>query len=200
MFKEKKQHQAEAEEITDAADVIADEENTLADAEAEIVENEAETPEAEETEEVDEAEQLRKQLEEQENKYLRLLADYDNFKRRSIKEREAAEKFRSQSLLVDLLPVLDNFERALAIEAKGDEAASLMKGVQMVHSSLLDAVKREGLEEVKALGEAFDPHVHQAVMQEKDESAEPGTVLQELQKGYTLKGRILRPAMVKVNE
>ena len=200
MFKEKKQHQAEAEEITDAADVIADEKNTLADAEAEIVENEADTPEVEETEEVDEAEQLRQQLEEQENKYLRLLADYDNFKRRSIKEREAAEKFRSQSLLSDLLPVLDNFERAIAIEAKGDEAVSLMKGVQMVHSSLLEAVKREGLEEVKALGEAFDPHVHQAVMQEKDESAEPGTVLQELQKGYALKGRILRPAMVKVNE
>jgi molecular chaperone GrpE len=200
LFKENKQHQAEAEEVTDAAEVIEEDQNTLADAEAEIVDNEADATESEETEEVDETEQLRQQLEEQQNKYLRLLADYDNFKRRSVKEREAAEKFRSQVLLVDLLPVLDNFERALAIEAKGEEAASLMKGVQMVHSSLLEAVKREGLEEIKALGEVFDPHVHQAVMQEKDESAEPGAVLQELQKGYSLKGRILRPAMVKVNE
>lgn len=203
MFKEKKQHQAEAEDITEAADVSEEEKSTLADAEAEIVDDGSEATGSEETEEiveVDEAEQLRQQLEEQQNKYLRLLADYDNFKRRSVKEREAAEKFRSQSLLSDLLPVLDNFERALAVQAKGDEAVSLMKGVQMVHSSLLEAVKREGLEEVKALGEPFDPHFHQAVMQEKDDSAEPGTVLQELQKGYALKGRILRPAMVKVNE
>ncbi|MFN4213151.1 MAG: nucleotide exchange factor GrpE, partial [Microgenomates group bacterium] len=87
-----------------------------------------------------------------------------------------------------------------AVEAKSDDAISIMKGVEMVQKSLLEAVKREGLEEVEAVGEPFDPNFHQAVMQEKDENAEPGTVLQELQKGYTLKGRVLRPAMVKVNE
>ncbi|QHJ71517.1 MULTISPECIES: nucleotide exchange factor GrpE [Planococcaceae] len=148
----------------------------------------------------DEVSMLKDELEAEQNKYLRLLADYDNFKRRTQKDREISAKFRSQSLLTDLLPVLDNFERALAVEAKSEDAVSIMKGVEMVQKSLLEAVKREGLEEIKAVGEPFDPNFHQAVMQEKDEDAEPGTVLQELQKGYTLKGRVLRPAMVKVNE
>ncbi|PSL41222.1 molecular chaperone GrpE [Planomicrobium soli] len=169
-------------------------EAAVTDVDTEITEEQP----AEETK--DEAAALRKELEAEQNKYLRLLADYDNFKRRVVKDRQDAEKFRAQSILSDLLPVLDNFERALSVEVKSDEAISLQKGLEMVRSTLLEAVKREGLEEIKAVGEAFDPHVHQAVMQEKDESAESGTVLQELQKGYSLKGRVLRPAMVKVNE
>ncbi|PKH08392.1 nucleotide exchange factor GrpE [Planomicrobium sp. MB-3u-38] len=156
--------------------------------------------ESNETEGEDEVSVLKDELEAEQNKYLRLLADYDNFKRRTQKDREISAKFRSQSLLTDLLPVLDNFERALAVEAKSEDAVSIMKGVEMVQKSLLEAVKREGLEEITAVGEPFDPNFHQAVMQEKDDDAEPGTVLQELQKGYTLKGRVLRPAMVKVNE
>ncbi|WP_167399204.1 nucleotide exchange factor GrpE [Planococcus maitriensis] len=149
---------------------------------------------------VDEATELQAQLEEEQNKYLRLLADYDNFKRRTKKDQELAKQFRSQSLLTDLLPVLDNFDRALAVEAKSEESASLLKGLEMVKKSLIDAVTAEGLEEIKAVGEPFDPHFHQAVIQENDPDSEPGTVLQELQKGYTLNGRVLRPAMVKVNE
>ncbi|XKE96135.1 nucleotide exchange factor GrpE [Metaplanococcus flavidus] len=156
--------------------------------------------ESNENEGEDEVSVLKDELEAEQNKYLRLLADYDNFKRRTQKDREISAKFRSQSLLTDLLPVLDNFERALAVEAKSEDAVSIMKGVEMVQKSLLEAVKREGLEEIPAVGEPFDPNFHQAVMQEKDDDAEPGTVLQELQKGYTLKGRVLRPAMVKVNE
>lgn len=149
---------------------------------------------------VDEKAELQAQLEEEQNKYLRLLADYDNFKRRTKKDQELAKQFRSQSLLTDLLPVMDNFDRALAVEAKSEESASLLKGLEMVKKSLADAVAAEGLEEIKAVGEPFDPHFHQAVMQESDADSEPGTVLQELQKGYTLNGRVLRPAMVKVNE
>src|SRR5690606_14945026 len=102
--------------------------------------------------EVDETAALKEELEAEQNKYLRLLADYDNFKRRSQKDRQDAEKFRSQSLLVDLLPVLDNFDRALSVETKSEESASLLKGVEMVQKSLIEAVKREGLEEIKALG------------------------------------------------
>ncbi len=161
---------------------------------------ESRNDESNENEGEDEVSVLKDELEAEQNKYLRLLADYDNFKRRTQKDREISAKFRSQSLLTDLLPVLDNFERALAVEAKSEDAVSIMKGVEMVQKSLLEAVKREGLEEIPAVGEPFDPNFHQAVMQEKDDDAEPGTVLQELQKGYTLKGRVLRPAMVKVNE
>lgn len=166
----------------------------------------AEAKEAETTEEVvlDENEMKIKELEEklaeEENRYLRLRADYDNMLRRQKLDREAAEKFRAQSLLTDLLPVLDNLERALQVEVTSEDATSLYKGVEMVYRQFLDAANREGLEVIAAEGEAFDPNVHQAVMQEQDSEKEAGTVLRELQKGYLLKDRVLRPAMVSVNE
>ena len=192
MFKEKEPQQTE-EELTNAEN----EQDTDAVEETANVEAQAEQAE---TQEVDETEALREELEAEQNKYLRLLADYDNFKRRNQKDKQDAEKFRAQSLLSDLLPVMDNFERALSVEVKSEEAAAMLKGLQMVQKSLHEAVQREGLEEIKSVGEPFDPNVHQAVMQEKDEEAVPGSVLMELQKGYTLKGRVLRPSMVKVNE
>ncbi|QMT19006.1 nucleotide exchange factor GrpE [Planococcus maritimus] len=185
-------------------DAAQQEKQDAVDRTAETVDAEPATAEsadqAQADEPVDEKAELQAQLEEEQNKYLRLLADYDNFKRRAKKDQELAKQFRSQSLLTDLLPVLDNFDRALAVEAKSEESASLLKGLEMVKKSLADAVTAEGLEEIKAVGEPFDPHFHQAVMQESDADSEPGTVLQELQKGYTLNGRVLRPAMVKVNE
>ena len=193
----KTEEQDMAEEVEEKAKApVAEEETEFADTETPEVDLSAE----QEEETVDEAEELRKQLEAEQNKYLRLLADYDNFKRRTQIDKDLANKFRSQSLLSDILPVLDNFERALSLQTTSEESASVMKGVEMVQKSLIEAVSREGLEEIKAVGEPFDPNFHQAVMQEKDDSAEPGIVLQELQKGYILKGRVLRPAMVKVNE
>ena len=193
----KTEEQDMAEEVEEKAKApVAEEETEFADTETPEVDLSAE----QEEETVDEAEELRKQLEAEQNKYLRLLADYDNFKRRTQIDKDLANKFRSQSLLSDILPVLDNFERALSLQTTSEESASVMKGVEMVQKSLIEAVSREGLEAIKAVGEPFDPNFHQAVMQEIDDSAEPGTVLQELQKGYILKGRVLRPAMVKVNE
>jgi len=123
-----------------------------------------------------------------------------NYKRRVQLDKAADYKYRAQSVLTDILPVLDNFERALAVETTSEEAASLVKGVDMVYRTLLEAVKKEGLEAIEAEGVAFDPNFHQAVMQEQDDSKESGVVLQELQKGYKLKDRVLRPSMVKVNE
>lgn len=144
--------------------------------------------------------ELEEKLKEEENRYLRLLADYDNMKRRNQLDREAAEKYRAQKLLTDLLPVLDNFERALQVEVSSEDAAALYKGIDMVYRSLIDAAKQEGLEAIPAQGEAFDPNIHQAVMQEADSEKESGIVLRELQKGYKLKDRVLRPSMVSVNE
>ncbi len=192
----KTEEHAAAEEVEVKEPVSETETEELADTETPEIDSSTE----EDEESVDEAEELRKQLEAEQNKYLRLLADYDNFKRRTQKDKEIANKFRSQSLLSDILPVLDNFERAMTVTTNSEESASLLKGLEMVQKSLIEAVSREGLEEIKAVGEPFDPNFHQAVMQEKDDSADPGTVLQELQKGYMLKGRVLRPAMVKVNE
>lgn len=154
----------------------------------------------EEVEEVDELTLARQELEEETNKFIRLRADFENYKRRVQLDKEADYKYRAQSVLTDILPVLDNFERALAVQTTSEEAASLVKGVDMVYRTLLDAVLKEGLEPIESEGVPFDPNFHQAVMQEKDDSKEAGTVLLELQKGYKLKDRILRPAMVKVNE
>ncbi|MBG9452654.1 protein GrpE [Lysinibacillus sphaericus] len=144
--------------------------------------------------------ELQAKLDDEESRHLRLRADFDNIRRRNQLDREAAEKYRAQTLLSDLLPVIDNFERALQVEATSEETASIVKGIEMVYRSLIEATEKEGLQIIKAEGEQFDPNVHQAVMQEQDSEKESGVVLRELQKGYMLKDRVLRPTMVSVNE
>ncbi|ESU30604.1 hypothetical protein G3A_20995 [Bacillus sp. 17376] len=142
---------------------------------------------------------LEGKLEEADNRYLRLQADFDNFRRRSRIELEASAKYRAQSIISDLLPAIDNFERALKMEVDNEQAKSLKQGVEMVYRSLLDALKNEGVEVIEAVGKEFDPHLHQAVMQAEEENFGPNIVVEEFQKGYMLKDRIIRPAMVKVN-
>ena len=161
--------------------------------------------EEEQTEEVevsadDELQKLRAEIDEKENKYLRLHADFENYKRRALLDQQALTTYRAQSLVTDLLPVLDNFERALQVETTDEQTASLKQGMEMVYRQLVEAVKKEGVEEIPALGEQFDPNFHQAVMQESDASKPSNEVLQEFQKGYKLKDRVIRPSMVKVNE
>lgn len=181
-------------------------EETEKQTEVEVAEqtNETSTESSEETlteeqykEKIDE---LEAKLVEEENRFLRLRADFDNMRRRQQLDKEAAEKYRSQNILTDLLPVLDNFERALQVEITSEDAVALHKGIEMVYNSLLEATKKEGLELIPAIGEPFDPNVHQAVMQEQDADKESGIILKELQKGYKLKDRVIRPSMVSVNE
>jgi molecular chaperone GrpE len=144
--------------------------------------------------------ELQAKLDETENKMLRAQADFDNFKRRSRLDQEAAQKYRAQSLVSEIIPALDNFERALQIEADNDQTKSLLQGVNMVYNQLVQALKNEGVEAINSVGEQFDPHLHQAVMQIEDENYESNSVVEELQKGYKLKDRVIRPAMVKVNQ
>jgi molecular chaperone GrpE len=144
--------------------------------------------------------ELEGKLQEMEHRYLRLHADFDNFRRRTRLEFEAAEKYRAQSLVTDILPALDNFERALKIEAEDEKAKSILQGMEMVYRSLVEALKKEGVEVIEAVGKPFDPYLHQAVMQVEDSNYEPNTVVEELQKGYKLKDRVIRPAMVKVSQ
>jgi len=146
------------------------------------------------------AAELEVKLAEMEQRYLRLYADFENFRRRARQEMEAAEKYRAQSLASDLLPVLDNFERALKIETENEQAKSILQGMEMVYRSLLDALRKEGVEAIEAVGKPFDPYLHQAVMQTDEGGYEPNMVVEELQKGYKLKDRVLRPAMVKVSQ
>ncbi|MCD8501261.1 MAG: nucleotide exchange factor GrpE [Bacillaceae bacterium] len=143
---------------------------------------------------------LEQQVNELNNRLLRVQADYDNFRRRSREEKEAASKYRAQSLIEDLLPVLDNFDRALNVNVESEETKSLLQGVEMVYRQLNDALKNEGLTLIESVGQSFDPYYHQAVMQVESDEHESNQVVEELQKGYQLKDRVIRPAMVKVNQ
>ncbi|MFJ7184129.1 nucleotide exchange factor GrpE [Lysinibacillus xylanilyticus] len=189
-------------ETTENKDLVQEEKDLQAEnvvEETEVVEEQKTELTIEEQYEAKLAE-LQAKLDDEESRHLRLRADFDNMRRRNQLDREAAEKFRAQSLLSDLLPVIDNFERALQVEASSEETASIVKGIEMVYRSLIEATEKEGLQVIKAEGEQFDPNVHQAVMQEQDSEKEAGVVLRELQKGYMLKDRVLRPTMVSVNE
>lgn len=143
---------------------------------------------------------LEAQLDEKENRYLRLQADFDNSRRRARMDYDAAQKYRAQSLVTDILPVLDNFERALNIETENEETKSVLQGMDMIYRSLLEALKKEGAEPIEAQGKEFDPHFHQAVMQVAEEGYESNIIVEEFQKGYMLKDRVIRPSMVKVNQ
>jgi molecular chaperone GrpE len=144
--------------------------------------------------------ELEAKLEETENRMLRIQADFDNSRRRARLDLAAAEKYRAQSLLTDLLSTLDNFERALKTGADDEQAKSILQGMDMVYRGLLDAMKKEGLEQIEAVGKEFDPNFHQAVMQAEDPEFDSNIVVDEFQKGYVLKDRVIRPSMVKVNQ
>ncbi|HGN7351734.1 nucleotide exchange factor GrpE [Staphylococcus aureus] len=144
--------------------------------------------------------ELQQLADENEEKYLRLYAEFENYKRRIQKENEINKTYQAQRVLTDILPAIDNIERALQIEGGDETFKSLQKGVQMVHESLINALKDNGLEVIKTEGEAFDPNIHQAVVQDDNPDFESGEITQELQKGYKLKDRVLRPSMVKVNQ
>lgn len=149
---------------------------------------------------VKENEELKAKIEEAENRILRLQADYENSRRRAKLDLAATEKYKSQSLITGLLPAIDNFERALQIEADNEQTKSVLQGVEMVYRSLLDALKAEGAEQIEAVGKEFDPNLHQAIMQVEDANFDSNIVVEELQKGYILKDRVIRPSMVKVNQ
>ncbi|MFD0768061.1 nucleotide exchange factor GrpE [Bacillus sp. CGMCC 1.60114] len=144
--------------------------------------------------------ELQAKLSETEGRMLRLQADFENYKRRVQLDKQAAEKYRSQSLVSDILPALDNFERAMQVEANDEQMKSLLQGMEMVYRQLLEALTKEGVEAIEAVGKQFDPHEHQAVMQVEDSEFESNAVVEEFQKGYKLKDRVIRPSMVKVNQ
>lgn len=137
-----------------------------------------------------EVEDLRQQL-------MRIHADFDNFRKRTRIEKEDLQRFATKSLLTDLLPVADNFERAMTSLA--DASENIRSGVEMVHRQLLQVFQKNGVEVQNPVGQTFDPNLHEAVMQEPaTDGIEPGTVVQVFQPGYVMNGKMLRPAMVKV--
>lgn len=146
-----------------------------------------------------EMEALKQEKDEVYDRLLRLQAEFDNFKKRSQKEKEVDRKYKSQDLVNELLPAVDNFERALQVEVT-DATSSIIDGITMVYQQFKDALKSQGVEEIETKGNVFDPNLHHAVMQVEDEEVESNIIVEELQKGYILKDRVIRPAMVKVNK
>ena len=130
-------------------------------------------------------------------RYLRLLAEFQNFKKRSAKEKSDIHAYANEKIIGDLLPILDNFERALASNAMDDPEA-YAKGMSMIFEQMKTALEKAGLQEIEALGKEFNPNMHNAVVSEESDEHESGHVSKELQKGYTLNGKVVRPTMVAV--
>lgn len=159
---------------------------------------------AEEVTENDEAARFQSELEakdklvqEQVDRVKRLQADFDNFRRRTRQEKEELSAIVSQNLIKELLPLLDNFERALAANLSA-ESSSLKDGVEMIYKQFIATLEKNGLEPINAVGQKFDPNFHEAIMRAADETQEDDTVMEELQRGYSVCGRVVRPSMVKV--
>lgn len=163
-------------------------------------ENENKAEEAEEEEKPEEKSEDDKENEEEEawsEKYTRLMADFQNFRKRTEKEKADVYSFANEKIMTDLLAVLDNFERALGSECR-DEAYA--EGMKMIFKQLSDILTASGLEEIDAVGQDFDPNFHHAVLTDNNEDFDSGKVTEVLQKGYKLNGKVIRPSMVKVNE
>lgn len=148
----------------------------------------------------EELEKLKRQAEEHYEMFLRARADLENYRRRARKELEETARYGAAPLAEALLPVLDNMERALASGRNSDCGDAFYEGVEMVYRQMLQVLSEAGLSPIEAVGKPFDPHLHNAVMQTESDEYEPGTVVEELQRGYQFKDRVLRPTMVKVSK
>ncbi len=152
-------------------------------------------------------EEMNKQITEQEEtikslqeRLLYLQADFENFKKIKNKEKQDLLKFGNEVLIKELLPVIDNLERALEHSSKTEDIKSIHDGVEMVLNEFLRVLERAGVSRVEAVGKKFDPNLHEAFYQEERVDAEPDTVLSEHQKGYILNGRLIRPSMVTISK
>ena len=131
-------------------------------------------------------------------RYMRLMAEFQNYKKRAAKEKTDTLQYANEKIVGDLLPVIDNFERALATET--DDIEGYAKGMQLIFEQFMKALENAGLEEIKAMDEEFDPNAHNAVMTDNIEDKDDGKITKVLQKGYKLRDKVVRPSMVAVNK
>jgi molecular chaperone GrpE len=142
--------------------------------------------------------ELQRQRDEYYDRLLRNTAEFDNYRKRVERERGQHAEAAASALLKELLPLVDNLERALRAEAGSEGADAYRRGVELIHQQLVELLRKRGVRPIEALGENFDPHFHQAVAHEMAEGRREGEVIEEFQRGYMLGDRLLRPAMVKV--
>ncbi len=153
---------------------------------------------SEENQEDNELDNLKIEFENLNNQYLRLAADFDNYRKRQVQERESLLKYGAQECMKKVIEVVDNFDRASEAVEKIDNVEKMKETFYILHKQLLDSLTKLGLEQIKCVGEKFDPNLHEAVMQTQTEEYPEETVIKELQKGYKLGDKVLRPAMVDV--
>ncbi len=148
---------------------------------------------------VSKADELTRELAEWKDRALRAAAELENFRKRATAEAQTARKYANEGLLYDLLPVIDNFQRAVDAAEKMPNLEALKSGVDLIYRQFSEVLEKVGLETIDAVGQPFDPNVHQAVMQvEPEDGQEPHVVVEELRPGYRFHDRVLRPSMVKV--
>ena len=142
---------------------------------------------------------LEEQQKTDKDKFLRLFAEFDNYRKRTIAEKEDLAKFGAVELLKQLLPLLDSFERAkVSFEKHSDEKEDLKKGLALIHKQFEDILAKIGIKKIETIGKQFDPRFHEAIMQQEQKGATPNTILEEAQPGFLLYDRVIRPAMVIV--
>ena len=148
-----------------------------------------------------EKESARQEAKESYDKVLRISAEFDNYKKRSAREMDEFRKFANESLLMKLLPVVDNLERAITlIKEKKSSDNGLAEGIEMTLKEIINVLESFNVKSFESLNKTFDPNFHQAVMQEETEDVEENIIIKEFQKGYMIKNRLIRPAMVVVSK
>ncbi|HEV7238924.1 MAG TPA: nucleotide exchange factor GrpE [Thermoanaerobaculia bacterium] len=180
---------------SDDAYVIEDTEGSVEEIEREMRETAEEAASEEVASEAPSADPAPAAQDDYRNRYVRAVADFDNFRKRTEREKADFSRYATASVLRDILPVLDNFDRALEHAEEGDD---FHKGVLLIYKQLFDVLQRHGLKPIDAADVPFDPNIHEAVVRDEDPSVPNQTVAAILQKGYTLHDRLLRPALVKV--
>ena len=159
--------------------------------------NDQEPPQEQaDTQNNDPLEELRREKDSLQDRLLRTAAEFDNYRKRVERERRDLADYMKADILAEILPIVDNFERAL--QAPSSDTDSLRKGVELIHKQMYDFLRKRGVTPIEALGADFDPNFHQAVIHETSPSHREGEVIEELQRGYMLGDKLLRPAMVKV--
>jgi len=145
-----------------------------------------------------EAAELKQQRDDYYDRLLRKTAEFDNYRRRTDRERLQLSEAAAADLLTELLPLVDDLERALKADASTEAGEAVRKGVELIHRQLLEILRKRGVKPIEALGADFDPHFHNAVASDASEGHREGEVIEEFRRGYMLGDRLLRPAMVKV--
>ncbi|OWA36650.1 nucleotide exchange factor GrpE [Saccharibacillus sp. O16] len=196
-------HTENETEILNEQEAPTAEESAAQGADDAYSESGGQTSEGASNESVDELkariEALTAQSEDYVQRLARSQADFDNFRKRTVREKEELGKYASSKLIAELIPVIDNFSRALDTRPQGEASESFVKGVEMIYRQFDSVLQAEGLTTMETVGQPFNPEFHQAVMQVESDEHEEGIVVEELQKGYMLKDKVLRPAMVKVS-